>query len=177
MKWLTKSGTIFDRVIGAMAFLAAIILVFVLLSVCLEVVLRYFFNRPTIWVVELSEYSMLFLAFLTAAWLLKEEGHVRIDVVLAQLEPKTQALFNIITSILAAVACGVLVWYVGKVSWVHLARWDLTPTLLRLPKGALMSVIPVGCFLLFIQFLRRTYKYLGIWRASSDKEQRLQRNP
>ena len=173
MKWLNKSGYIFDRVIGGMAFLAAIILVFVLLSVCLEVVLRYFFNRPTIWVVELSEYSMLFLAFLTAAWLLKEEGHVKIDVVLTQVKPGTQAILTVITSILAAIACVIVAWYVGKIAWVHLVRWDLTPTLLRLPKGALMSIIPIGSFLLFIQFLRRTYKYFGIWRASPDKEQEM----
>jgi len=34
-------------------------------------------------------------------------------------------------------------------------------------------IIPIGSFLLFIQFLRRAYGYFTGWRAIPDKEQRL----
>jgi TRAP-type C4-dicarboxylate transport system permease small subunit len=51
-KLRAKANAVFDRVLDITAFLGGALLVFLILSVCWEVVLRYFFNKPTSWVVE-----------------------------------------------------------------------------------------------------------------------------
>lgn len=112
MKLLTKSGTIFNRIISAAIVLAGVLLVFVMLSVNAEVVMRYFMRTPLVWVVEVSETLLLFITFLGAAWVLKNEGHVKMDIVLNRLKPRAQVVVNVTTSILSIIAVLLFVWYV-----------------------------------------------------------------
>jgi TRAP-type C4-dicarboxylate transport system permease small subunit len=167
-----KGKSVFDRVIGVFAFSAGILIIYTFSSVCLEVVLRYFFNRPQVWVMETAEYSLLFITFLGAAWVLRNEGHVKVDLVINQLKPKAQTTINIFTSIVSAAVCLVLTWYTGQLAFDHLQRGVLSERMVNLPKGVLLAVIPVGSFLLFVQFLRRTYSYLKSRRVRRDQVSR-----
>ena len=157
-----RGGTLLDRVVGAFAIVAGILVVYTLCSVCLEVVLRYFFNRPQVWVIETAEYALLFITFLGAAWVLRNEGHVKVDLLINQLRPRAQTAINTVTSIVSAAVCLILTWYTGQLAFDHLQRGVVSEKMLTFPKGVLLAVIPVGCFLLFIQFLRRTHRYLRI---------------
>ncbi len=166
MKLVRKISPIFDRVIGILAALAAAVLLFIVLIISMEVALRYFWNLPIVWVVEITEYGLLFVTFLVAAWVLKREGHVKMDLVLNRLKPRIQALFNIITSIIGAIICLVIIWYSAQTTWIHFQEGSFLPSFLNIPDAYILFIIPIGYFLLFIQFLRRTYGYLGQWRAS-----------
>ena len=166
MKLLTKAGTIFDRTINYLAFLAAAIIIFNMLSVSAEVIMRYFLKRPMVWVNEVTEITLLFITFLGTAWLLKREGHVKVDIVTGHLNPRAQALLGIISSIIGIIVCMILVWYGIQVSYNYTQGGLYEPTLLELPKGPLLAIIPIGSFLLLIQFVRRTYGYLQRFRAS-----------
>ena len=160
MKSLTKIIAIFDRLIDVLVFLACVLLICATLLVGADVVLRYFLGRPIVWSVEITEYSLLYIAFLGAAWLLKKEGHVRVDVVLNQLNPRNQALLNTITSIFGAMVCLVIAWYSAETTWDHFVRGIPAMETLHTPYFIILGIIPIGSFLLFIQFLRRTYGYL-----------------
>ena len=166
MKLLTKSSSVFDYILGALTYLAAGILTFIMLAVCWDVIARAVAGAPLKWVLEFSEYSLLYITFLGAAWVLKNERHVIVDIGLNWLNPKTRALFNVATSILGAIICLLLTWYGWDVAWEHLQQGFFQPTVIRPPDFPIFVIIPIGSFLLFIQFLRRTSKYLGEWRAS-----------
>jgi len=172
MKLLTKAGIIFDRTINYLAFMAAVLIIFTMLSVGAEVVMRYFLRRPMIWVMEITEISLLFVTFLGTAWLLKREGHVKVDIVTGHLNPRAQDLLGIISSIIGIIVCLVLVWYGIHVSYDYIQGGLYEPTLLELPKGPLLTIIPIGSFLLLIQFVRRTYGHLQHFRASPNKKER-----
>ena len=159
MKLTAKASTVYDRLLDVLLILAAGLLIFVMLSVGAEIVLRYFLGRPTTWVVEIAEYSLVFITFLGAAWLLRNDGHVSMDLLLRWLPPRTQTLLNIITSSLGVVICSVLMFYAGEITWDFFQKGLFTPTMLELPRAPLFAIIPVGSFLLFIQFLRRIYSY------------------
>ena len=167
MKLVTKVTAIFERTIELAAALAGALLVFVLLSESAEVVMRYFLRNPLIWVVEVSETILLFVAFLGAAWLLKSEGHVRMDLLLNRLNPRPRSILNIITSIIGAFCCGVLVWYGSLSTWDNFVRGAFEPTVLEIPSAYVLVIIPIGSFLFFIQCLRRGYGYFKSWRESS----------
>ena len=166
MKLLTKGSAVFDYIIGSLTYLAGVILAFIMLSICWDVLGRAIAGKPLKWVLEFSEYSLLYITFLATAWVLKNERHVIIDIGLNQLSPKTRALFNIATSVLGAIICLFLTWYGWDVSWDHLQRGLYQPTATEPPDFPIFVIIPIGSFLLVIQFLRRAYKYLGDWRAS-----------
>jgi len=161
MNLLTKVTNIFDRTIQVATLLAGILLIFLMLSVSADVVLRYFLGRPIGWVKEVAEYILLYIPFLVAAWVLRREGHVKMDLVLSRFSPKTQSMVNAITSLISAIICFLLTWFGVKATWYFFQVGYVTPTVLRVPKFIIIAIIFVGSFLLFIQFLRRAYSYLG----------------
>jgi C4-dicarboxylate transporter DctQ subunit len=169
MKLMAKVIKIFDFFNGIFLIIAGIFIVFLVLSVSLEVVLRYFFNSPTIWVVEIAEYILVYIPFLAGAWVLKRGGHVRMDLVLNRLSPKNQYLVNAITSFVGAVICFILTWSGVKATLYYVGYKNPTP--LMMPKSLIIAVIFVGMFLLFVQFLRLTYGFLASWRAPADKKE------
>ncbi|RLB05180.1 MAG: hypothetical protein DRG83_03105 [Deltaproteobacteria bacterium] len=157
MKVLGKVKTIFDRTLDLGISISAILIFFSWCVICFEVVMRQFFNRPQVWVVEVVEYMMLYSLFLGAAWVLREEEHIKVDLVLNLLKPEGRALVTAINSVLGAIVCLILTWYGTKVTWVHYREGLITFTAMLLPKWPFLMVIPFGSFLLFIQFVRRIF--------------------
>ena len=164
-----KVSAMFERVLSCLAAVAAVLIGVACIIVCVEIVARYLLNRPQVWVFETTEYILLWATFLATAWVLRKEGHVKIDVLVNQLNPKVQALVNIITSIIGAIVCFVIFWYSVQVIWTYFQQGIIIPKTLQLPKSPILAIITVGSFLLFIQFLRRAYGYLGIWRELRNK--------
>ena len=159
-----KIVNIFDRTLDLMGVAAVILLVFTMLSIVYQIVTRFFFGRGAVEVLEFTEYSLLFITFLTAAWLLRKEQHVTMDLVINWLQPKNRAIINVITSILSGILFFLIAWF-GML--VTLARYETSavmPTLLRPPVWPIMLIIPLGSFLFSIQFFRRGYGFLLSWR-------------
>ena len=164
-----KIKTIFDRILDYLFIAAGVMLVFSTISVCWMVFSRYFLGRPMGWIVEINEYILLHIAFLVAAWVLRQEGHVKMDIVLEQLSPKIQLAINLFTSIVSTIVCFLFTWFGIKVTLELYQKKAMTVTVLELPKFFFTIVIFFGSFLLVIQFVRRTYGYLQNWRGLQNK--------
>jgi len=170
VKLLARAGSVFDRILNVLFYLVGVIFVCAMLIVCLDVVMRYSLNRPMVWATEVSEYILLGIVCLGIAWLLKEEGHVKIELVLARFKPRIQALINTITSSLAVLAVLAITWYGGQITWDLYQRGVELTKVLHVPKAPLLALLMVGMFLLLIQFLRRSYGYLMSWRALGKEQ-------
>lgn len=163
---ISKLGRVFDFAIDKMARLGDVILMFLMLSVCADVILRYFFNRPQAWVAEISEYLLLYITFLGAAWVLKNEGHVIVDVLVAQVSPKTRAVCGVISSVIGTFVLLVILWF-GTLETLDLFKRGVhNPSVLEFPKAPLVAIIPFGSLFFMIQFLRRTFGFLRSMRES-----------
>ena len=159
-----KLSKMYRRLIELGALIAGILLLFLMVSVTVEVAFRYFLGRPTSWVMEICGYILLFIPFLVAAWVLRRDGHVRMDLVLSIMSPKARSFVNAITSFISALICFVLTWYGVKVTIYFSKLGYKTPTVLMLPKSMIIAIIFVGSFLLAVQFLIDTYNHLRAWR-------------
>ena len=168
MKTLKYAEVIFDVLTNAFIFLAGVLLTLIMLAVCTDVVMRYLFNRPIFWVAELSEYSLLYITFLGTAWLLKQDGHVKIDLFTSRLAPQKRERLAIVSGIIGVFISVVFTYFGFKVTLNHFVRGVYNPTLLEFPKGPLIAVIPIGFFLLLIQFIRMI---LASWRTLKGGEQ------
>ena len=171
MNLRTKITFIFDLISDFCAGLAGFTVAFMIASVCAEIVMRYFLNRPLAWVVQVNETSLLFLTFLGVAWVQKKGFHVKVDILFNYLKPSTVTILNTIASITGAIVCLVLVWYGAQEAWDASVRGLRMIDSPRLPSGPIIAIIPIGSFLWFIQFLRDTYKCLSKWRAPLGREQ------
>ena len=160
MSPLKSLESFFDRILGIFVALACIILALVMLSVCLEVFLRYFLNRPQVWVVELSEYALLYITFLGAAWVLKGDGHVTVDLFTSLMGSKSRAVCSLASFIVCFMVSIILAVYGIRVTWDHFSQGIYNPTILEIPKAAILLVIPLGGITLLIQSIRGALKSL-----------------
>jgi C4-dicarboxylate transporter, DctQ subunit len=170
MNVLARVGRAFDHVNTIMVIVCAILVVGLTFIVGADITLRYLFNRPLGWVKEVSEYILVGLGFLAAAWILKDDGHVRMDLILTKVGPRTQAMMNLITSAFSPIVVLIITVFSLRVTIDFYQTKMVTPTVLEPPKWILMTPIVAGCFLLVIQFLRRTYAYLVKWKRLGGHE-------
>ena len=148
-----------DRLLDALALAGGIAMGAMALWTSFEVVVRYFFARPTSWAVDLAEYAMLWAAFLAAPWLLREGGHVRVEALVERLAARHQRILGIVVSLLGAAVCAVMAWRTGITTYDFYARGLLTNREWQIPEFLPYLAIPVGSALLVIEFLRRAGRY------------------
>lgn len=152
--------------VNAMAVLAGGLIIFAMLSVVAEVVTRSFMGRPLVWVIEISEYLLLYITFLGTPWLLREEGHVRVDILLRAVNPRVRAFLEALSSVVGASICLILVVYGGQIAWDAYRRGVYNPTILQFPKAPLLAVIPAGSLFLTVQYVRRLAGSIRDWQVS-----------
>jgi TRAP-type mannitol/chloroaromatic compound transport system permease small subunit len=159
-----------DRVnetIGRAAAWAAVFIVVVQFTV---VVLRYAFGIGSIWLSESILYGHAALFMLAAAWTLREEGHVRVDIFYAQAAPRRQALIDLVGAlalllpfmlVLAALALP----YVAQ-SWAVLERSRETS---GLPAVFLLkTLIPLFAVLFALQGIAQAIRAACILRGENS---------
>ncbi|MGQ0335964.1 TRAP transporter small permease [Halomonas elongata] len=139
-----------------LAWLSGLVLVLATGLVFLEILSRLIFDRSLVWVVELSEYALLYMTFLGAPYLLEQHRHVAIDLVTEALPEWPRRLLVAAMSALAAVACGYCAWVGGLVTLDQLEHGMRETTLMRPPSYLITLVFPLGMLLLAIQFVAQT---------------------
>jgi len=172
MKITERFWAIFDKAITILMVLAAALIIFDALAVSVDVLLRKFLGITHTGLFEITEYSLLWMTFLGTAWLLKNDGHIRVDLVLNRLNPRHRAILNIIATIMCVILLGVLTWYSVKLTLHDYQAGIFLATVLEPLKWPIEIIIPIGYFLLFIELLRKTYGHLASWKALFKGEQK-----
>lgn len=170
MKPIKKFWASFDKTNTVLAAFAGVLLILLMLSISIDVSLRYFFGITFTGLLELSEFSLLWITFLATAWLLTKTGHVNIDFVINRLSPRPKVIFNIGIYLVSAIIFSIITWYGVKVTWQDFQLNTVMATILEPLKWPIEAIIPIGSFLLFIGLLRKTYEYILSWKTMrSDK--------
>jgi TRAP-type C4-dicarboxylate transport system permease small subunit len=157
LRWL---GTAFDRLLGGLAFIGGILLACLLLLIVYEVAMRYVFRSPPSWYIEVSQYLLVFVLFLTTGFLLKEGGHIQVDILYERMNPKNRLSLDIIVSVVSLII-SMLLLVVSSASVVDcFQRNAFDAGILKVPKGFLLVIIPIGFIMLTLEFARKTFKYL-----------------
>ena len=166
---LTQAAKWFDRLNIALATIAGSFLVLITVAICWEILSRWILGVGNLWLVEISEYMLLYVTFLGAAWVLGNDRHVAIDLVLNQLSAANQRRLQVFLSSLGAICCLVIAWF-GVVMTIDQFQAGIRETTLLAPESFwITSVIPFGFLLLGVQFLRRVVRSaLGLGLASGQ---------
>jgi TRAP-type C4-dicarboxylate transport system permease small subunit len=147
----------FDFVIEAMAYMAGILIFVITFFVSGSAVIRYLGFRPPIWVLQYTEYALLWFTFLGAAWLLREGGHIRIDTIVSRLNPKRRRKVEIANAVLGFVVAFIIFCF-GTLHTIDLFQrgiMEVKGTIV--PKFPLFLIIPLGGLTLSIQFVRQFF--------------------
>lgn len=152
--------TLFDKLLNGMAALSGVILVFIVGAVCYTIGMRYFFKLTTIWIMQTTEYALLWIVFLATTWLLREGGHITTDIIYAHLSDKAKVYLDAVMFIAGGIACAVMLYF-GITYMYECITCNVTDVrAVTVPKSAVFVIIPVGSLLLTIQFFRMAWNRL-----------------
>jgi len=106
---LLKLERVFDKFADFIGIITAIAMVLMILNVFYDVVMRYFFRSGSIAMQEMEWHLFSVIILLGIAYTLKEDGHVRVDVVYDRLKPKRKAMINMLGSVLFILPIAILI--------------------------------------------------------------------
>ena len=151
---------LFDTLVDVMAALSGVILVFITAAVCYTIGMRFLFTKTTIWIIPTTEYALLWIVFLATTWLLREGGHITTDIIYVHLNEKTKRTLDCIMCVVGGLTCAAMV-FLGILHVCDCIAGGVTDVrAVTVPKSAVFMIIPVGSFLLTLQFFRMAWNRL-----------------
>lgn len=152
----------FERFSAVLAAFAAILALAMSLWISYDVIARNLFGIGSPWFFDLSEYALVWITFLAAPWVLLQDRHVRIEILVDVLPVRLQRLLGIAVSIVAIIACAVLAWRTGIAAFEYFDRNVMMPRIWRIPRILPFCVIPFGSMMLTLAFCIRLVRYLNL---------------
>jgi len=149
---------VFDMIVNASAALAGVLLVTVMLMTTVKVIFRYGLREGLVGVDQLSGMILLYIAFLGAAWVLRREQHVTIDLLVGFLKPHIRHRLHVLSSLLGAIICLCLAVFGTLEVITSLQKGIRIPAEIEIPRAANLVVIPLGCLCLALEFIRRAWR-------------------
>ena len=158
-----------NRFIDISAIIAGTLLAAQFVSISIDVLLRYFFEHPLEWVIYSNEWSLFFIAFLGAAWLQRERGHVRMDLLLTHMGKHLQDFVEVLSSVFAIVISVVLMWFgiIRAHELFELGAYDFFKVD-YVPLYLIYLVVPIGSFLLCLQSILDLIRITGLGSKKSQ---------
>ena len=106
MDWiLTRWWRLLELIGRVERAIGVLLLSTIVISITVQVITRYIFGQPLVWVEELAGYCFLWGVFLGAAAGMKELRHIRIDTFISRLSERPQALWRAVIWAIATGCC------------------------------------------------------------------------
>jgi TRAP-type mannitol/chloroaromatic compound transport system permease small subunit len=170
---MQKIVSVLDQFSNSLGRVASWFTVAMVLVMTLIVVLRYLFQTGSIAMQESVMYLNALIFALGAAYTLKEQGHVRVDIFYGRLGGRSKAIVDLLGAVLFLLPAAVFVIWV---SWDYVAvSWRIregSPEASGLPFVYLLKAgIIVLALLLFVQGISEILKSIQcIQQAGQSKE-------
>lgn len=116
-----------------------------------EVVARYIFNKPTIWVMETTQFIFIASTAMGGAWLLLHRGHVNVPILHDRLGTRTRAIVDSVTSLFFFFFIFFLFRYVLAATIEAVANLYRAPTYWEPPVYPIYIIMSAGILLIFLQ--------------------------
>ena len=113
--------------------------------------------------IELQWYLFSLLFLLGAAYTLRHDAHVRVDVLLVRLSPKGRAWVDVLGTILFLIPfCVMMLWVAWPAVSSSWAVREISPDPGGLPRYPIKAVIPVAFVLLLVQGVSMLIRGLAV---------------
>ena len=168
------NGTVrvLDRISGTAMGIAVIAAFLIILIQLAAVLLRYVFGMSFSWLNDSVIFSFAMIFMLGAAGTLRDDGHVRVDIMRSRFGPRTKAAIELIGAILFIFPIGILILYAGSGliarTWLDLEPFNESD---GLPVQYLFkTLVPLFATLLISQGLSQALKSAQIIRGYRTAE-------
>jgi C4-dicarboxylate transporter, DctQ subunit len=168
MKALARS---YDALIFGMAWVAGALLAGMFFAIVIDVVLRNWGGQSSAHLFTFTEYALLMVPCFGAPWLVREKGHVFVEIGLNLLRPAARRRALVVIGIVCIAVCLLLAWYGVQVAWRNFTLGDKDVRSFDAPRWALVACIPIGFFFMATEFARHLWRgedFLGSMAADAE---------
>lgn len=160
--------TTVERLSDLAGYFSAFAILAATLVIVQQVVVRYVLGAPTIWQVESAIYLLMAATFIGAAYGLKENSHINIELVTGLLPPRAKQVLDLVTSILSMLFCAYLAWKGGVMWWeAYEGGWD-SSSLWSVPLVYPYAILPIGMGLTAAQYVVKILDQIGSLRTGRN---------
>jgi len=114
---LEKLERFFDTIADYIGYLCSFLMIAMMLNIFYDVFMRYLFKSGSIAFQELEWHIFSLIILLGTSYALKEDGHVRVDILYTKFSEKKKAIVNIIGAFIFITPIALLV-ALGSVEFV-----------------------------------------------------------
>lgn len=157
-----------DLLIDALALAAAALLCALVVLVVLDVTARYLrlFSIP--WSFDTTEYMLYAITFLGAPWVLREEGHIAIELVVERLAERPRRVVRRIADLTGAAVCALMMVFSARVAWRSWESGVLVHKSLVFPEWWVYAGLPPVMLILVAIYLRRLARPAGVHSGTRE---------
>jgi TRAP-type C4-dicarboxylate transport system permease small subunit len=116
-----------------------------------EVIRRYFFNAPTSWSLEITEYFLVLCVYFGMAYSIRRGAHVSVPLIHSRFTKRTQSILDVVSSILLLTFWIVLFWQMLVIAIDFLIRNVRSETILATPLFYPVALAVIGSFMSCLQ--------------------------
>ncbi len=142
------------RLASVAALLAGFATLAVVLLISYDVTMRYFFDKPQIFVDEVASFLEVLIVFGGAAYTFRIGGHVRVDLVTTLLRPAVRAWLRVLTLAVGVAFLAIVIWVTTQ-SALAAWRYGRVSAVMLYPLWWPMLLIPAGLALMALAMLAR----------------------
>ena len=157
-------GKAYEAVLYGMAGLAGLLMVAMMTTIFIDVVLRNLGYQSSAHFFSFTEYALLAVPCLGAPWLVREKGHIYVEMFLMALAPAPRAIAVRAIGVLCIVVCVVLAWYGGVITVNDFIHAERDVRSFDMPRWIVVGFIPLSFAMMAVEFLRfivRGENFLG----------------
>ncbi|MGH6959086.1 MAG: TRAP transporter small permease, partial [Dongiaceae bacterium] len=154
----------YDAVLYGMAYAAGLLMAAMMVVITLDVVLRNLGYQSSAHFFTFTEYALLAVPCLGAPWLVREKGHIYVEILLMALSPRRRAAMTFLVGIICVVVCAIIAWYGFAVTIGDFLQNEKDVRSLDMPRWMIVGFVPLSFTMMAIEFLRfvvRRENFLG----------------
>jgi TRAP-type mannitol/chloroaromatic compound transport system permease small subunit len=134
----------------------------VVIFIVYEIMMRYVFHLPTLWVSESMVFGCGLTYVLGAAWALQDNRHVKIDLVYGRLTLRQRAVIDCVTFVFFALYLGFFLWAVSKYAWHSVLVAETSGSAWDPSVYPIKVALAVGTLLLLLQGIAKLIRDLHL---------------
>jgi TRAP-type C4-dicarboxylate transport system permease small subunit len=143
-----------DLLIDALAVIAAALLCALVVLILVDVAARYLRWFSLAWGLEATEYMLYAITFLGAPWVLRERGHIAIELVVERLPARPRRAAQRGADALGALVCALLLFFACRVLWRSYASGTMVHKSFVFPEWLVYAGMPPIFLILLALYLR-----------------------
>lgn len=152
--WLTRLG----------GGVSALLLIYAVLHVLLDIVLRVGFGTSTHMMSEFVGYAVGAMTFLALAYTEEQNGLIRVGLLRARLSPKNVVRLDVLCLGLTALICGFIGYYIWLMVKRDFIRGRLSIGMAEIPMWIPQAVLLAGIVIFLLQLIASIIRLLSGWR-------------